>query len=410
MRFRQWVVLPMLVLASATVTARVADTIQHDTVKGKTQIAFSLGNARVRIDYAGNKTELTQLGSTLRTILDDPSLTLLQLHVASYGSPDGPSGVNKRLVAHRTDSVTAYLTQQMGVPASLISVSQTPEDWQGLQELVEQSTVRQLPHRDALLAIISGNRLPEDKEWLLKSLYPDDFRYLLKHCMPPLRRAVIDIVYRQEQQPDAPQEPVAVVTPDTTALQPADTMEAIPVDVPNQQRSLLLALRTNLLYDVALVPNIGIEIPLGRQWSVAADWFGTWLSSDRKHNYWQGYGGYLTVRRYLGTPSARKPLGGHHVGVYGLGMTYDVEFGGRGYQAEKFGFGGGVEYGYAMSIGRHWLLDFTLGVGFQDGEYKEYLPMDGHYVWQSTHKRHWWGPTKAEVSLKWLIGKKGGAR
>jgi hypothetical protein len=24
-------------------------------------------------------------------------------------------------------------------------------------------------------------------------------------------------------------------------------------------------------------------------------------------------------------------------------------------------------------------------------------------VWDSTHKRHWWGPTKAEVSLVWVI-------
>ena len=39
------------------------------------------------------------------------------------------------------------------------------------------------------------------------------------------------------------------------------------------------------------------------------------------------------------------------------------------------------------------------------GEYKEYLPQDGHYVWQSTKRRHWIGPTKAEISLVWLIGR-----
>jgi hypothetical protein len=66
-----------------------------------------------------------------------------------------------------------------------------------------------------------------------------------------------------------------------------------------------------------------------------------------------------------------------------------------------------------MPIGRRLNLDFSIGLGFQDGEYKEYLPMDDHYVWQATHKRHWWGPTKAEISLVWLLGhgkgKKGGA-
>lgn len=168
------------------------------------------------------------------------------------------------------------------------------------------------------------------------------------------------------------------------------------------------AVKTNLLYDVAIIPNIGVEFAMGRQWTVAADWFYTWFSSDNRHRYWQGYGGYFTVRRYLGNNS--QPLLGHHLGLYALGLTYDVEWGGRGYQAARFGFGGGIEYGYSTSIGRRLCLDFSLGVGFQDGEYKTYDPMDGHYVWQSTHKRHWFGPTKAEVSLKWLLGKKGGGQ
>ena len=46
-------------------------------------------------------------------------------------------------------------------------------------------------------------------------------------------------------------------------------------------------------------------------------------------------------------------------------------------------------------------------------EYKEYEPQGDRYVWQATRQRHWFGPTKAEVSLVWLLGgsgrsKKGG--
>ena len=179
-------------------------------------------------------------------------------------------------------------------------------------------------------------------------------------------------------------------------------------------RAQQVALKTNMLYDAALIPNIGVEIDLGKQWTASADGFYTWLSSDHRHRYWQGYGSYLTLRRYFGTttPFYGKGTGkgSHHIGAYALGLTYDVEWGGRGYQAAHFGFGGGVEYGYALPIGSRLMLDCSIGVGFQDGEYKEYLPMDGHYVWQATRKRHWFGPTKAEVSLKWLLGKKGGGR
>jgi hypothetical protein len=39
------------------------------------------------------------------------------------------------------------------------------------------------------------------------------------------------------------------------------------------------------------------------------------------------------------------------------------------------------------------------------GEYKEYTHMDDCYVWQVTKSRHLIGPTKAEISLVWIIGR-----
>lgn len=187
----------------------------------------------------------------------------------------------------------------------------------------------------------------------------------------------------------------------------------IPVNMKAQTESKPspVALKTNLLYDVLLVPNIGIEVSLGKQWTVAGEGMLAWWSSDNKHRYWQTYGGYLTVRRYLN--ANQSPFTGHHVGAYGLALTYDVEWGGKGYQASKFGFGGGLEYGYSMAVGRRLNLDFSLGIGYQGGEYKEYEPQGDRYMWQATRQRHWFGPTKAEVSLVWLLGgsgrsKKGG--
>lgn len=201
-----------------------------------------------------------------------------------------------------------------------------------------------------------------------------------------------------------------VLTGLTCQAQTADTVRHDPFPA-------TLALKTNMLYDVALVPNVGAELYIGGRWTIGADLFFTWLSKESRDWFWQGYGGYFTIRRYFGPPLNSKHstftsqlLSGHHLGIYALGLTYDVAFGGRGYQADKFGFGGGVEYGYSWPVSRKLCLDFSIGVGFQDGEYKTYDPQDGHYVWQSTSKRHWFGPTKAEISLKWLLGEKGGRR
>lgn len=193
-------------------------------------------------------------------------------------------------------------------------------------------------------------------------------------------------------------------------------------DIPKPNK---VAFKTNLLYDAVLVPNIGIEVNLGKRWTVGLDWLYTWFKNDSRHRYWQAYGGYLGVRKYLGSnkPADNSPRSslpfptGHHVGVYMSAITYDVEWGGKGYQASKFGFGGGIEYGYSKRIGKRLDLDFSIGIGYQGGEYKEYEPADddtGHYIWLQTKKRQWFGPTKAEVSLKWILGpareKKGGKR
>ena len=77
----------------------------------------------------------------------------------------------------------------------------------------------------------------------------------------------------------------------------------------------------------------------------------------------------------------------------------------------------GLEYGYSLPIARRLNIDFTIGIGYMGGKYMTYEPDDKFYVWKSTNKLNWFGPTKAEISLVWLIGngnynsgKKGGMR
>ena len=81
---------------------------------------------------------------------------------------------------------------------------------------------------------------------------------------------------------------------------------------------------------------------------------------------------------------------------------------------DKMHWGVGLNYGYSLPVGRRLNIDFSLGFGYMTGTYYTYKPIDNCYVWQSTKTRHYFGPTKAEVSLVWLIGcgnynkKKGG--
>ena len=78
-----------------------------------------------------------------------------------------------------------------------------------------------------------------------------------------------------------------------------------------------------------------------------------------------------------------------------------MEDGGRGYKGEFFMTG--PRYGYMSPISRFLSLETGLGVGFLHTSYEEYLPLDGHYVYQQTSKTNWVGPVKLKFSLVWRL-------
>ena len=305
-------------------------------------------------------------------------------------------------------------------------------DWEGLERAVAASD---MPYRDEVLEILRNTPV-----WVIRDGKVADsrnrqlgmlrggraWRYMEEHFFPALRSAGVRLVCEMEcsapapapqPQPQPQPEPAPEPEPES---EPVAESAPVPVELPVQPESparkpFYMSLKTNLLYDAALVPNIGAEFYAGRGWSLGGNWMYAWWKSDKRHNYWRIYGGELDIRKYFGRRASEKPLTGHHLGLYGQMLTYDFETGGTGYQS-KLSYGVGIEYGYSLPLGRRLNLDFGIGIGYLGGEYKKYDPIDGHYVWKATKQRHWFGPTKAEVSLVWLLGrgnyneKKGGKR
>lgn len=199
---------------------------------------------------------------------------------------------------------------------------------------------------------------------------------------------------------------------------------AIPEDTDSQNdndRSSFgsrLFVTTNMLYDAALTPNIGVGVSVADRVTVLADWmFARWGNHDTRR-YWRIYGGDLEVRYRIGRYSGDSPLGGHHVGVYGSMACYDFQAGlsHKGVLSDKYNYAVGLSYTYSLPISRRLNIDFSLGAGYLWGIYKKHKPIDDCDVWLSTHKLGWFGPTRAGVTLVWLIGdsvannRKGGGR
>ena len=191
------------------------------------------------------------------------------------------------------------------------------------------------------------------------------------------------------------------------------TETAAPENVSGIRKSGFHAsVKTNLLSDALAVPQVAAEFYVGRDFSVEAEWMYAWWGKEYGSLMWRIYGGSLTARRWFGRAASAKPLTGHHAGVYVGAFTFDFILNHKGYMGglpsgslwDRCMLNAGVEYGYSLPIARRLNLDFSIGIGYVGGMMERYRTEDDIYIWQSTVRKHWFGPTRAAVSLVWLLG------
>lgn len=430
--------LECIIAALAIVVLIPPNLFGQEQVK-EVAVAFRVGNGALDTAYMDNARQLSEIVSYLKEVQEDTTLILTEVSFCGSASPEGSFLINRRLARERQTSLESYIRMRIPLPDSIVRRCDGVYAWERLAALVENSD---MPYRDEAVHVLRnipettydsrGVLIDSRKKHLMDLNYGRSWHYMLKHFFPLVRNAsVVFISVRQKPEPlpePGPEItevlhscavpgllPITGKSPDkkseTLAQKPDSVVPASEERVP--KKPFYMALKTNMLYDALAVPNIGVEFHLGKNWSVAGNWMYAWWDSDKKHRYWRIYGGELAVRKWFGKAAKEKPLTGHHIGVYGQAFTYDFEWKGTGYIGGLPGkslwnnanYAAGIEYGYSLPVARRLNIDFTLGVGYWGGTYYTYRPLDGHYVWESTRQRHWIGPTKAEISLVWLLGR-----
>lgn len=395
---------------------------RKEYIEKKYTFFFPAGRAEIINDYKGN-------GHTLETMINDLNQTLASegtvpdsLTIISSTSPEGPAALNERLAIQRAGNTRNLLIKSFPqFKADRINVTSSVNDWSGMVLTLRRDSTFQ--HGAEILKVLLDPRV-ENKDLAIRSKLPDEYNMLKNKMFDNMRTSSVTIrviktidnvdeFVVEEIQDELPAEEPSPVKEDKPAMDTAvvETVqepieESVQQEEPSKEKKpYYIAAKTNLLYDAAIVPNVGVEVYLGKNFSVAGNWMYSWWKSDKVSWYWRTYGGDLALRYWLGRAAKEKPLTGHHIGLYGQILTYDIEVGGRGYLGDRWSYGGGLEYGYSLPVRQRLNIDFTLGLGYLGGEFQEYLPIDGHYVWQVTKMRNWIGPTKLEVSLIWQLGR-----
>lgn len=414
----------MVVLMPTTLLANAYAASIQDSLR--TTIYFRPGYSLLELSYRDNAANMKALTQGIQTIKGNPCVQLQHIRILSAASPEGNSALNKRVAKRRGERLRNYLKETLVLPDSIFTVSSAGEDWQGLAALIAKEKT---PWRNKALQIIRhtpewvtrNGKVVDGRKRQLQNLDGGKaWKYMLDNHFYTLRTGAVVVcevkTLAAESTPSAVEASQEQARLESASQQSASQspssppFPAIPSQVHPSSESQsppvasYFALKSNLLYDALLVPNLSLEASIGSGWTLGAGGMFAWWSKDAKHRYWRIYGGDLEIRKYFGTLAKSKPLQGHHLGIYGDFLTYDFEFGAKGYQS-KATYAAGIKYGYSHPIANRLNLDFALGIGYLHSNYKTYVPRDGCYVYQETKKRKWLGPTQAEISLVWLIGK-----
>lgn len=396
--------------------------VQAGENRTEIMVDFRVNVAHIEPDLSGNSAKLQQIVDYISSLRSDSTLSVTSVAFCGAASPDGSYDWNTYLAGARLASLENFIRSKVDIPDSIISRDDSYIPWDYLRSQVSGSDNA---FSDSVMSIIDespvlvndpvSGKLVDRRIPKLRHL--DDGRVwneLLRPCFSKMRNASAVIITFTEDSvrglPVPDLAPASVAT--ATSVEIPDMIPAPAMQTESQSCPFLMAVYSNLLFDALAIPNLGAEFYLGKNWSVAANWMYAWWSRDSRHRYWRTYGGDINARYWFGKSARVRPLSGHHVGLYGQMLTYDFELGGKGYLGDRWTWGAGIAYGYSMPLSRHFNIDFTIGFGYAGGEYKKYHPDEGCYVWESTHRLNWFGPTKAEISLVWLIGTagKGGAR
>lgn len=173
------------------------------------------------------------------------------------------------------------------------------------------------------------------------------------------------------------------------------------------------SLKTNLIFDAVLMPNVEFEWLFEDRFSLSLDYQFAWWNSKKHDQFYQ----MMMVSpefRYWFKPDGRYV--GHFAGVYvGLGY-YDLKWqrnNGLGYQGELY-FMAGLSYGYHLVVTPRFGVEFSVGIGYAVTKYRKYENVreyghydnsGNHYVHRGSDRASYIGPTKAKVSLVWRLGR-----
>ena len=160
--------------------------------EGSAFVDFMVNKTNILPDYRSNRKELAKITSTIDLVKNDPLVSITEINIHGYASPEGKFEANKRLAEGRALSLKNYVESLYTLPDRLLTSSATPEDWKGLRELVAKSDIAD---KEAILEVIDSPMDPDSKDLALRQRFPKSYAIMLADMYPALRHTDYTVKY-----------------------------------------------------------------------------------------------------------------------------------------------------------------------------------------------------------------------
>lgn len=176
---------PMGAFEPALAYVRPEAKRKEAVLEGSAFLTFPQGRSDIVPELGENAQELEKIYRTCREIEEENQAVIDKVTFYGYASPEGSYGLNAELAKNRVLALKGYVEQRFNFKPYLVFTDFMPENWRDLRKMVVESD---LPHRGEIVALIDGTREPDNKEWVIKSTFPEDYRFMLEVMYPKLRR------------------------------------------------------------------------------------------------------------------------------------------------------------------------------------------------------------------------------
>lgn len=177
-----------------------------------------------------------------------------------------------------------------------------------------------------------------------------------------------------------------------------------------------VGIKTNILTDATLTPNLGVEFGVAKHWTLELDGqINAWTPFHNKAN------GDISWKHWMVMPEARwwycEKFQGSFFALHALGgqfNTYNIhnniKFLGQDISKltdaryQGWYIGAGIGYGYAWSLSKHWNLEAEIAIGYAYMKYDKYAlncTCDDNALKNQHH--NYFGLTKVAFNIEYLF-------